>query len=123
MQPCSYPSCGALVQRDSYNRGKCPKHRIQVQREYDQTRPDHLVKFYNSAAWRNLRADVARREPLCRLCQEQGRVTAGQQIDHIESVKENWARRLDPTNLRNLCLSCHRSVTRKNETSGGMFRN
>jgi 5-methylcytosine-specific restriction protein A len=115
LRPCSHPGCGQLVD-SSAKRGKCEKHRLREQREYDAQRPPALVAFYHSREWRALRRQVFHEEPFCVLCQARGLVALTQQIDHILSVKTHWELRLVRSNCRGLCLSCHRSVTREAES-------
>ena len=59
------------------------------------------------ATWRKLRKIVLAEEPLCRKCQQQGRITAGNQVDHIDGNAYNNAR----NNLQVLCLPCHARKT------------
>lgn len=46
--------------------------------------------------WQRLRRWHLTREPLCRYCAQQGRVTAAVAVDHIEPIKKAPERRLDP---------------------------
>lgn len=57
---------------------------------------------YNGA-WRRVRLAVLAREPLCRACSEAGRVTAAEEVDHIDGNNRNNA----AANLRPLCKPCH----------------
>jgi len=61
----------------------------------------------NNATWRKMRKIVLAEEPLCRECGKQGRVTPGNQIDHIDGNSWNNTRH----NLQNLCLACHARKT------------
>jgi 5-methylcytosine-specific restriction enzyme A len=55
------------------------------------------------------RERIRRDEPLCRLCLEQGRVSPTAEIDHILPLSRGGTN--DRTNLRGLCVDCHRGVT------------
>jgi hypothetical protein len=63
--------------------------------------------------WYRMRALVLVAEPLCRRC-------AAQLVDHIVPIREDPARRLDPTNLQPVCFPCHRLKT--NRYDGGFGR-
>lgn len=69
--------------------------------------------FYDSTAWRELRARVLALEPLCRMCANMGRVEGATMVDHILEISLG-GKALDINNLQPLCMSCHRSKTRKN---------
>jgi 5-methylcytosine-specific restriction protein A len=62
--------------------------------------------FYQSAAWRSVRAAFLREHPLCTRCEKAGRVVPSVVADHIEPLKDGGAR-FDWSNLQGLCLSCH----------------
>ena len=75
-----------------------------------------LKRFYQSKKWRVLRKLKLSNNPLCEVCEAQGRTKAAAHIDHAQAIKtgsEAWALRLE--NLRSLCLSCH---SRKTGRSG-----
>lgn len=74
--------------------------------EVDRWRGTPKERGYD-AAWRKVRASVLAAEPLCRFCDEAGRVTPATVVDHIVPIADAPDRRLDPTNLRPLCKPCH----------------
>lgn len=58
--------------------------------------------------WRRARLKHLASEPLCRFCAEDGRVTAADQVDHIEPFGGiDDPLRLADSNLRSLCGDCH----------------
>ncbi len=57
-------------------------------------------------------------EPLCRLCDQQGRVTAATVVDHIIRIKVRPDLRLDMSNLQLLCKSCHDSAAQARDRRG-----
>lgn len=57
-------------------------------------------------AWDKLRMAHLAIWPWCRICGD-----IGVQVDHIESVKDNPRRRLDPSNLQTLCDHHHSLIT------------
>lgn len=68
----------------------------------------HAVRtlLYDTSAWRKLRKDHLRREPLCRACVAAGRTMPATVLDHITPVNEGgdfW----DSQNHQPLCASCH----------------
>ncbi|MFM7523355.1 MAG: HNH endonuclease [Betaproteobacteria bacterium] len=72
--------------------------------------------FYQSTAWRRVRAALLREFPLCAACGARGRLVAAKVVDHVQPVKSGGAR-FDPSNLQPLCVSCHNRKTAK-ETAG-----
>ncbi len=91
---CSQPGCPALVPRGEG--GRCPLH----------ARKSATVRGYD-AAWRRLRLQVLTKEPLCRLCAAEGRVSAAEVVDHIKPISAAPELRLEPSNLRPLCKRHH----------------
>lgn len=63
-------------------------------------------------AWTRLRDRHAREHPLCEECWRLGRVEPMADVDHVLPFHgRDDPRRLDPSNLRSLCKSCHRRKT------------
>ncbi|WP_158625971.1 HNH endonuclease [Arsenicitalea aurantiaca] len=62
-------------------------------------------------AWQKLRLLVLADEPLCRICREQGRITAAEEVDHIDGNAHNN----DRENLRPLCRPCHLARTARDQ--------
>ncbi|WP_460501466.1 HNH endonuclease, partial [Hymenobacter agri] len=62
--------------------------------------------LYDSPRWRALRLAQLRKEPCCRTCGEQGRVTPATVVDHMVPYREG-ADFFDATNLQSLCKRCH----------------
>jgi len=67
-------------------------------------------KFYNSSAWRKLRAWYIRNNPACERCLDTGRVVDGKYVDHIQPINQGGAK-LDQYNLQTLCTSCNARKT------------
>ena len=71
-------------------------------------RPGSSVRGYG-ADWRRLRQWYGRRPPLCEDCLDRDSVTPMQEIDHVIAfTSKEDPLRLDASNLRSLCRSCHR---------------
>ena len=64
--------------------------------------------------WRKLRLTVLAEEPLCRLCAQEGRVTAATDVDHINNNSFNN----DRYNLQPLCKPCHTRKTNREDGAG-----
>lgn len=71
-------------------------------------RPTARRRGYDSA-WEALRAEMVRRHPVCATpgCGSTDRLN----VDHIVPIRVAPERRLDRTNLRVLCQSCHSTHT------------
>ena len=61
-----------------------------------------------SAAWQTIRSAVLQREPLCRECKANGRLSVATVVDHIDGDPTND--RMD--NLQSLDTACHNRKTR-----------
>ena len=59
---------------------------------------------YHTTAWRKLRMDVIRQEPVCRACKRQEATV----VDHIQPVRLGGEFFLHE-NLQPLCKGCHNS--------------
>ena len=59
--------------------------------------------------WARTRARVLREEPLCRPCNEAGRVSAALEVDHI--VPRTQGGSSERANLQGICRECHRAKT------------
>ena len=67
-----------------------------------------IRRFYSSRAWRAMRYRVLKaRSGRCECCGRSASDGVVICVDHIESVKKNWARRVDETNLQVLCHDCN----------------
>lgn len=113
LRPCAKVGCPVLVRPPERY---CIKHAGEVnareaerQRFYDeQNRDPKLVEFYHSQAWKALRQQVLARDAyLCQPCLREKRITRADTVHHIVPVREDWSRRLDPTNLEAVCRECH----------------
>lgn len=95
-------------------KAKAPKQRA------PDLRPNSGVRGYTKG-WRQLRAQVLREEPLCRLCLKgsanvRPRVEPAIEVDHIIPVTLAPELRLTRSNLQPLCKSCHRRKTIMEQT-------
>ena len=91
LRECQQPGCPELRRGARYCEEHRPKSKT-VEKGYDQ-------KWIELSLWFLLR------HPRCKLC---GRIA--KIVDHIIPIRAGGAR-LDPRNLRSLCLTCHGRVT------------
>ena len=72
------------------------------------------ANWYAHRAWRKKRERQLQKEPLCRYCQRQGRITAAEVADHIEPHRGDrlkfWR-----GELQSLCHTCHSSVKQRED--------
>jgi 5-methylcytosine-specific restriction endonuclease McrA len=92
--------------------------------DYRSTQAAEYRHWYNSARWKGphgRRAEQLAREPLCRMCAAEGRVTAGTVADHIIPHRGD-PRLFWEGELQTLCDAlpwrCHSSRKQKIETLG-----
>lgn len=74
-------------------------------KRYNQSRDKKYTQFYNSIEWRTLSARYTQdKHYRCEVC---GAI--GTEVHHVKPVQspEGWPRRLDYTNLKLLCKTCH----------------
>ena len=68
--------------------------------------------FYSSTCWRKRRYGYLAKFPLCKMCLDKGRTTAGKYVDHITPIRQGGDK-FDYSNLQTLCTSCHASKSSK----------
>lgn len=99
-------------------KGRTPEERMRERkRHYDKRRAGVNLwrSWYNTPRWRALRAWVLRRDPSCRLCLFEGRVTIATVCDHVREHKGEEVLFWDRGNLWGLCGTCHNSVKQRME--------
>ena len=65
-------------------------------------RPHRTYKT-SGGTWRKIRAAHLAREPLCRVCKQQGKITPATQVDHIDGNSANN----NQDNYQAICAPCH----------------
>lgn len=105
LRHCSEPRCSALVRQ-----GRCEKHaHLDPKKFHDKARGTASQRGYGSA-WKRLRDQVLREEPLCSVCRdEDGRVEVSTHCDHI--VPKAAGGSDERGNLRGMCAYHHRQKT------------
>lgn len=113
-KPCRHPGCKALVKSGAY----CDAHRKEVEKQYDSRRGSSSQRGYNSR-WQKARETFLRRRPLCKMCEDEGRITAATIVDHIIPHRGDQDLFWDTdNNWQPLCKLHHDKVKQAEEKSG-----
>lgn len=117
LRQCGRAGCGELVPRGVRF---CPADTAAApEREYDRERGSASSRGYGTD-WRRRRDAHLRREPLCRTCAKEGRVTAATDVDHIVSRAKGG---LDiDANYQSLCHAHHSAKTAREDGGFGRRR-
>lgn len=118
---CKYPGCyravtdGAYcerhaelgedrdrVARDARER-QAREHREQV---FADLKRDKAHNWYNTRAWRKVRASVIADRPYCERCGS----TIDLEVHHLRKAR-TYDEFMDEANLMVLCVSCHKNIT------------
>jgi 5-methylcytosine-specific restriction protein A len=70
--------------------------------------------FYNSTQWRKVSKGYRKRHPLCKHCEEIGRVTPSAVVDHIKPI-DKGGDKWNSSNLQALCHKCHNKKSAKSK--------
>lgn len=112
-KPCRQPGCPELV-----DTGYCDRHKKQEQKQYDERRGSSTERGYD-ARWRRYRLMYLRRNPLCVMCEDEGKLTPATVVDHITPHKGNYELFWDETNHQSLCAHHHNVKTAKEDGRWG----
>lgn len=85
---------------------KAPRRPWQAKKEAHSGRINQNQKFYASTRWRKIRKIKINNNPLCEICEQFGRITPGDVVDHIQPINQGGSQ-FDLRNLQTLCHSCH----------------
>lgn len=86
----------------------------QIKREAFGGRKNPNKAFYQSPAWRALRAKFIAANPLCVECRKKGIITPAQVADHIIPINMGGPA-LSESNLQALCHKCHNAKSAKDK--------
>jgi 5-methylcytosine-specific restriction protein A len=119
-KPCRYPSCGVLG-----NTPYCEKHTIKKEVEvvaerikYDKERGTSASRGY-TYRWSQYSKLYRQSNPLCVMCEAEGRLTKAQCVDHITPVSgPDDPEFYNPKNHQSLC-NVHHNI--KSEAEGNRF--
>jgi len=70
--------------------------------------------------WRKARAAFLRDNPLCAYCQQEGRTTAADLVDHIIPHRGDQALFWRRSNWQSLCSPCHSGRKAREERAAGL---
>jgi 5-methylcytosine-specific restriction enzyme A len=87
---------------------------------YEQRRGSASSRGYGRA-WQKLRAAFLAQNPTCKLCEQAGRLTAAEVVDHIRPHKGDPELQMDWDNLQSLCTPCHARKTNRDGSIGTGF--
>jgi hypothetical protein len=74
---------------------------------------------YNTAAWRNLRAEKLKGSPMCEPCERRGRLVPANTVDHVLAIAKGGDPFPPLSGLMSCCTSCHNSKTGAVDRKGG----
>lgn len=77
--------------------------------------------YYQTKAWKVLRARQLSREPLCRLCLELGHIVEATVVNHKKPHKGDWGLFCDEANHESVCQQHHDNLIRKQELRGHLI--
>lgn len=91
------------------------KRKLNNKRKRNKSNKEKLrVKLYNLKKWKVLRAAYLMTHPLCKICEDEGRITPASSCHHINSPfdegltdEQRIGRLLDPNNIISICHKCH----------------
>jgi 5-methylcytosine-specific restriction enzyme A len=77
------------------------------QRRGQDNKPPELREFYGSMRWQRIRAMKRQANPLCEVCEAEGRMTDAELVHHVTPVREEMSDALLMANLQSVCRACH----------------
>jgi len=114
---CAYPRCPEVIPA---GQRFCDNHRKQEYKRQARERKDtEEQSFYHSPRWRKLRAWKLRRDPLCEVCEAEGRTKEAKMVHHIKDIKDG-GELMAVDNLASLCgLACHNKLHQRGAVKEG----
>ena len=109
---CRHPGCGKLIDAPGF----CEPHAKQRTRESDSRRGTAKERGY-TYRWRQARAAFLAANPLCAMCEKDGRLKPATVVDHIVPHKGDELKFWSDRNWQPLCASCH-SIKTASEDGG-----
>lgn len=104
---CVRPMCPNMAEQ---GKGYCHEHKPAQVRDVNVERD----RFYDTKSWINTRNKMRALEPLCRMCLDDGMLSAMEHVDHIIR-KEHMDNPYDLDGLMSLCRDCHSKKTREEQ--------
>lgn len=106
MKVCNEPGCPTLTDGE-----RCDQHRRKAW-----TRHSPAPARIRGQALQERRARLFRRQPLCRICEQQGRIAPATIRDHIVPLAEGGSEH--ESNTQGLCANCHKDKTLQESRRG-----
>ena len=75
-------------------------------------------RLYDRQRWKRRRAAFLQANPLCRMCEAQGRTTLATVVDHVKPHKGDEALFFDEENWQGLCATDHSAAKQEIDKSG-----
>lgn len=82
------------------------KSKTKIERNKDE------VAFYKTYRWRRTSEQYRKTNPLCCMCEDEGRTKKANVVDHIKPIKEG-GQLYDWNNLQSLCHKHHNKKTKQ----------
>ena len=122
LKNCAYAGCRETV---PFGVKYCEKHKnadavFKRNRDKASQREKTAARGYGSP-WRRARAEFLKRHPLCKKCEENGRITLAEVVDHVIPHKGDKQLFWDQNNWQPLCKPCHDIKTATED--GGFGKN
>lgn len=70
-------------------------------------------RFLTSTAYRKLRAYKLANDPVCEICEREGRITPATEVDHRLPREQRPDLAMSYKNLQSICFDCHVSKSKK----------
>jgi len=93
--------------------GFCEKHATR-DGDSDRFRGSAASRGYD-ATWQRFRRSYLEHHPLCLDCLDRKEVAVATELHHLVKLRDAPERRLDPSNVRPLCSTCHKVRTARGE--------
>lgn len=78
--------------------------------------------LYVGRTWKKLRLYHLTRNPLCVMCEREGRLTRANVVDHIQAHRGDMQLFVEPGNLQSLCESHHNRDKQREEAAALMAK-
>lgn len=111
--PCNRPGCRKLT-TERY----CEEHKREYQRQQDEHRGTAHERGYTST-WRKARKRFLALNPLCVICEREGKITEANVVDHIIPHKGDMELFWDEDNWQSLCTRHHNEKTAREDGGYG----
>lgn len=114
LKPCNKIGCNELTKNRYCDKHEQEEKKIKADGNsyYDKNKRNQETNvFYHSKAWIKTRQVALLRDNyLCQHCLKEKKITKADMVHHIVEVKKDWSKRLELSNLKSLCHSCHSKI-------------